>query len=120
MKNWIRSAAFVLSVFALAGVDRADAATVTLHPVVAELFTSQACSSCPPADLLLKQMAAAYPNMLVLSYHVNYWDHLGWKDPFSLQASTDRQRGYYAALKDNLLYTPELVVNGAQAMIGLG
>jgi hypothetical protein len=88
------------------------------YSAVAELFTSQACSSCPAADSLMRQKAAADPNLLVLSYHVDYWDHLGWKDPFSTPSSTNRQRGYYTALNQRLFYTPELVVDGEVGMIG--
>src|SRR5277367_5346912 len=86
-------------------------------PVVLELFTSQGCSSCPPADALLKRLSAENNRLLSLSFHVDYWNYLGWKDPYSSPASTDRQRGYASAL-DGQVYTPELVVNGATAVVG--
>jgi hypothetical protein len=107
--------AFILAALTLPSAALAE---TTVYSSVAELFTSQACASCPAADSLMKQKASADPGMLLLSYHVNYWDHLGWKDMFSSQASTDRQRGYYTALRENMFYTPELVVNGAVSMIG--
>jgi hypothetical protein len=87
---------------------------------VLELFTSQGCSSCPPADRLLAKLAAgdqARP-LAPLSFHVDYWNELGWPDPFSLPAWTERQRGYAASLGDDRVYTPELVVGGAAGMVG--
>jgi hypothetical protein len=85
-------------------------------PVVLELFTSQGCSSCPPADALLEKRAAD-PSVVALSLHVHYWDYLGWKDPFASQAHTDRQRHYAKALGDSV-YTPQLVVDGMRAVVG--
>jgi hypothetical protein len=85
-------------------------------PVVLELFTSQSCSSCPPADALLQKLASD-PQVLALSYHVTYWDGAGWQDPFSRPASTDRQRAYAAVLGGGV-YTPELVIDGRQQLIG--
>src|SRR5271168_3575426 len=86
-------------------------------PIVLELFTSQGCSSCPPADALLKKLSAENNQLLPLSFHVDYWNYLGWKDPYSSQANTDRQRGYASSL-DGQVYTPELVVNGATGVVG--
>lgn len=96
--------------------------TPTPQPVVVlELFTSQGCSSCPPADRVLQDLTqqAARNNQAVygLSFHVDYWDRLGWKDPFSSKLFTDRQRHYDQALKTQT-YTPQLVINGRQAIIG--
>src|SRR5262245_40346442 len=83
-------------------------------PVVLELFTSQGCSSCPPADALLSRFAAAGSvgerTVAPLSFHVDYWNDLGWADPYSLPAWTERQRQYARALADDRVYTPELVV----------
>ncbi len=95
----------------------ASPALADTHPIVLELFTSQGCSSCPPADDLLKKLSAN-PNILALSYHVDYWDHLGWKDPFSLKASTSRQNDYEHALGERQLFTPQLVVNGSFSTVG--
>ncbi len=86
-------------------------------PVVLELFTSQSCSSCPPADQLLQALAKD-PDVLALSFHVTYWDQEGWKDPFSLPASTARQNDYASSLHQVNVYTPELVVDGVKGVVG--
>jgi len=85
-------------------------------PVAAELFTSQGCSSCPPADLLLGQLARQ-PSVVALAWHVDYWNSLGWADPFSSRLATDRQRAYAARLGE-AVYTPALVVGGARMVVG--
>ena len=88
------------------------------RPVVVELFTSQGCSSCPPADALLTELARTRHDVLPLAFHVTYWNNLGWRDPFSFQAATDRQQ-YHAGLRgDGSVYTPEMVVDGAQGLVG--
>jgi hypothetical protein len=84
---------------------------------VLELFTSQGCSSCPPADALLTTLDKR-PDVVTLAYHVDYWDYIGWTDTFGAKANTDRQRAYAAAWHDDSVYTPELVVNGAMGVIG--
>jgi hypothetical protein len=86
-------------------------------PVVLELFTSQGCSSCPPADALLGELAAA-PGVLALDMHVDYWNGLGWRDPFALAAMTARQEAYAALLGQGEVYTPELVVGGVRGVVG--
>ena len=83
---------------------------------VLELFTSQGCSSCPPADRLLGTYTSK-ENVIALSFHVDYWDRLGWKDPFSSKAFTERQYNYASAMKAEV-YTPQLVINGQSEMIG--
>ena len=83
---------------------------------VLELFTSQGCSSCPPADRLLESYLSK-ENVIVLSFHVDYWNHLGWKDPFSSKEYTKRQYDYASALHADV-YTPQLVINGQTQMIG--
>jgi hypothetical protein len=85
-----------------------------------ELFTSEGCSSCPPADKLVAQLRKDNDgkNVFVLGYHVDYWDKLGWKDAFSNEAWTERQYNYAKQLKLESVYTPEVIVNGRQEMIG--
>lgn len=95
----------------------------TLAPVaVLELFTSQGCSSCPSADKLLAQQAADAKKrgqkIYCLSFHVDYWDRLGWKDPFADKLYTTRQKMYAAAWNLRSIYTPQLVVNGTQEFVG--
>ncbi len=87
---------------------------------VVELFTSEGCSSCPPADANLARLlkAAGDAPVLGLSWHVDYWDRLGWKDPFSSEAATARQNAYAAAWETRRLYTPQMVVNGRDAFVG--
>ena len=85
---------------------------------VLELFTSEGCSSCPPADRLLPQLAASNANIIPLSFHVDYWDQYGWKDPFSNASFTDRQREYAKQFKLENIYTPQLVINGEYELVG--
>lgn len=87
------------------------------RPVVVELFTSQGCSSCPPADALLGELATR-AGILALGFHISYWDRLGWKDPLSSEAATERQRRYARHLGDGRVYTPELVVDGTEDVVG--
>jgi hypothetical protein len=80
-------------------------------PLSIELFTSQGCSSCPPADLQLGKLARR-PDIVALSFHVDYWDYIGWKDRFASKETTARQRAYARTLKQRYVYTPEMVVDG--------
>ncbi len=87
--------------------------------VVVELFTSEGCSSCPPADALADQLAgdSEYKNVFFLNFHVDYWNKLGWKDPFSSAQWSARQSGYSQIFSDRV-YTPQMIVNGAEEFVG--
>lgn len=84
---------------------------------VIELFTSQGCSSCPPADRLLKSLAER-PDVIALTFPVTYWDYLGWRDTLARQENTERQRHYASARGDGQVYTPQVVVNGLEGCVG--
>lgn len=85
--------------------------------VVVELFTSQGCSSCPPAEALLLDIAEQ-PDVLALAFHVDYWDRLGWTDPYSSPEATRRQHDYAGYLGESSVYTPQIVVDGREGMVG--
>jgi hypothetical protein len=101
---------------------QASLSTTSRHPVVLELFTSEGCSSCPPADALLARLEEQQPfpdaEIIALEEHVDYWDQQGWVDPFSSEQWTLRQQNYASALGDHGVYTPELVVNGRLGFVG--
>jgi hypothetical protein len=86
-------------------------------PVVVELFTSQGCSSCPPADALAAELSTR-EDVIVLALHVDYWDYLGWRDVFGSAANTRRQRAYAEALGERMVYTPQMVIDGEAAVVG--
>ncbi len=88
------------------------------RPVVVELFTSQGCSSCPPADRLLRGLAQGRADVLPLAFHVTYWNRLGWVDPYSFDGATERQRGYERLSSIGGIYTPQAVVDGVQDVVG--
>ncbi len=91
------------------------------HPpiVVLELFTSQGCSSCPPADVLLEKVKNQYPDQVfALSYHVDYWNYIGWEDPFSNPNFSKKQREYNRKFRYPSNYTPEMVINGKEHFVG--
>jgi hypothetical protein len=94
-----------------------EVALAAERPVVVELFTSQGCSSCPPANAFLNELSKQPSNVLALAFHVTYWDYLGWKDPFSLTLATDRQAQYGRRFGDGS-YTPEIVVDGSAGLVG--
>lgn len=87
------------------------------HPVVLELYQSQGCSSCPPANANVNKLAAR-PEVLALSFAVTYWDRLGWKDRFATPAYTQRQRDYADAGGRGRVYTPQIIVNGGAPIVG--
>jgi len=87
--------------------------------VVLELFTSQGCSSCPPADVLLDKAKKQHPNnVFALSYHVDYWNYIGWEDPFSSKQYSTKQSFYNRKLGYRGNYTPEIIVNGKEHFVG--
>ncbi len=87
------------------------------RPVVIELFTSQGCNSCPPADTLLGEYANN-PNVIALAFHVDYWDYLGWRDPFALPIGKQRQLGYVQSLQLSSAFTPQSIIDGRTSMVG--
>lgn len=88
------------------------------RPVVVELFTSQACSDCPPADALLGRLKAADPDILPLDLHVTYWNSAAWRDPYASQAATQLQNRYAALRHSTEVYTPQAVVDGHTQFVG--
>jgi hypothetical protein len=93
------------------------AAGAEARPVVLELFTSEGCSSCPPAEVIVNELAQR-PNVLPLSFHVDYWDGLGWRDRFSLADATERQRVYARMSRRSSVYTPQAVIDGLRDIVG--
>lgn len=87
------------------------------RPVVVELFTSQGCSSCPPADAYFQDLAAR-KDVVALSLHVDYWDYIGWEDSFGSPDNSARQRGYAKAGERKMVYTPQMIINGADHVVG--
>lgn len=116
----VRSLLIIIVSFSLlSGLVRGQSA----KPIaVVELFTSEGCSSCPAADELLKEMAGLRENegkpFIALSFHITYWDHLGWVDPYSNEMYTERQKKYATILKQPQYYTPQAIVNGEHQFIG--
>lgn len=105
---------FLLSSLLICSVAHAQ---MQSRPAVVELFTSQGCSSCPPADAYVAELAQRR-DVLALSFHVDYWDDLGWKDPFALGASTARQTAYSKTLRRSTVYTPQVVIDGTEDFVG--
>ena len=104
----------ILSAVLITGATQVAAQT---RAVVVELFTSQGCSSCPPADALLHDLAKM-DGVIPLALHVDYWDYIGWKDSFATPAFTERQRAYARAQHEQSIYTPQMMINGHQHVVG--
>ncbi|MFI5408126.1 DUF1223 domain-containing protein [Kaistia sp. UC242_56] len=111
--SWILAALCLLAVPALA----AKAQGPTKVSAVLELFTSQGCASCPPADEMLEDFAKRQ-DIVALSLPVDYWDYLGWKDTLASHEFTDRQKAYANARGDRQIYTPQMIVNGTSHVVG--
>jgi hypothetical protein len=109
-------AGFIASMLALTSGPAFTAGT-NPSPCVVELFTSQGCSSCPPADRLLAQLARE-PGVIALSFPVDYWDYIGWKDTFASPLFTARQKAYAASHGSRNVYTPQVVVDGVADAVG--
>ena len=102
---------------AACGLGGSAQAATAQNPVVVELFTSQGCSSCPPADALLGQLSER-SDVIALAFHVDYWNYLGWADPFSSKAFSNRQRAYVQAMGLHSPYTPQMIVGGGRNVPG--
>ena len=113
----IRTRLLVLAATLLPFAGPAQAEITVDSPTVVELFTSQGCSSCPPADRLLQELADR-DDVLALGYHVDYWDYIGWADPFASRDSTMRQRQYGRAFDLRSVFTPQMVVDGSVSLVG--
>lgn len=114
----IRPSAFLLSAAFAAALASPAAADGAKKPVgVVELFTSQGCNSCPPADAVLDRLARR-GDLVALSYHVDYWDYLGWKDTLASRANTERQYDYAKSFGAPSVYTPQMVINGRKDVNG--
>ena len=103
------------------GSSQTVSAAAEARPVLVELFTSEGCSSCPPADALLRELDGTTTNgrrVIALSEHVTYWNSLGWADPFSTDSSTQRQNAYGERFRLDSVYTPQAVVNGSRQLVG--
>jgi len=111
MRFWLGGAIGIL-------VPALAAAQPAARPVVGELFTSEGCSSCPPADAKVAELASTRPDLLLLTFHVTYWNHLGWRDPYALEAATQRQQRYVALGVSPEVYTPALIVDGKLDAMG--
>lgn len=111
--------AVILLLYAFANKKTGKDKPVSSGFAVVELFTSEGCSSCPPADEAVADIQKEYPdNVYVLGFHVDYWDYLGWKDEFSKAAFTKRQQDYASHFSLSSIYTPQVIVNGEKEFVG--
>jgi hypothetical protein len=108
-----------LALLLSAGVAAAQPGPVASRPTVVELYTSEGCSSCPPAEAQIGRLSSR-EYVIALAFHVDYWDNLGWRDRFGLPESVARQRLYARALHLSSVYTPQLVIDGRRELVGGG
>jgi len=113
MKRAIFLTALLVALFPGPGVQ----AQAQAQPVLVELFSSQGCSSCPPADRLLQDLAGR-EDVVALALHVDYWDYIGWKDSFARPEFTARQRAYAREAGSEMVYTPQMIIDGTDAVMG--
>ena len=106
-----------LAALALIWVAFASSVQAQTNPVVVELYTSQGCSSCPPADAILHDLAER-DDVIALALHVDYWDYIGWKDAFADPAHTARQKAYAVEAGRRSVYTPQMIVGGVDSVVG--
>jgi hypothetical protein len=118
----VRSATTLILLLSALASGSQPAPTASPVPVVVELFTSEGCSSCPPADELLSKLQKEQPvagvQIIPLGMHVTYWDQLGWKDSASLPLATERQQDYGRVFGGDRVYTPQMVIDGADELVG--
>lgn len=116
------TAAFIAISIGFSAEHRTVRAAPVATPIVVELFSSEGCSSCPPADAFLRKLERSQPvsgvAVLPLEFHVDYWNYLGWKDPFSKSEYSERQQRYAESLKNHKVFTPELIVQGSDVLEG--
>jgi hypothetical protein len=129
MKNVISTIgilfAVIMMAFSISGIAQNNIKTAKVEKpiskgiVVLELFTSQGCSSCPPADVILSKYAKENNVRIIsLAFHVDYWNYIGWKDPFSKGQYSDRQREYAQMFNSTNVYTPQIIINGKYELVG--
>lgn len=107
---------YALAGLALTGLTQP--ALADQHPVVVEFFTSQGCSSCPPADAYFADVLVGRSDVIALALHVDYWDYIGWKDDLANPAYSDRQRNYARVAGKRSVYTPQMIIGGEDFVIG--
>jgi hypothetical protein len=111
------SRAFLPGLVAAFALAAAPMQPETVPPVVVELFTSQGCNTCPPADEYFGELVKQ-PDVIALAFHVDYWNYIGWTDPFARPWASARQRDYHDSLRTRFVYTPQMVVGGAAQTVG--